>query len=494
MCSAVALLRRMINNHDSWTHRLPPEMLVEVAFHFKSDTSLVVATHVCHFWRTTLISSPRLWSHLDFTDEERALVYLERSKLAPLSVSLVGLGDPSEIVRESLKKITSRTITLWAPHDLFLDELLAQSMPKLEHFEIFDSDELPPKKPTHLPSLTSLAIHGFDSLRYHTSILTSFHLMHNPTSDSGEWTTSVLLEFFQNCPLLESASLFCDVHPDSDEVVSLPLLRSFTHESPWDEYQLCLLDRLSLPSTCRVALVIDVTEHQFDPWARGLLTPRNSSYLAGTRTVRISAQPHNPDTDEDHATFKVEFVNSTRRIISFDRISYHSKYPSNFSHHGFLDVFEKIETGSIETLCFYHCPTYTHDTLSRVTAEYITQGLLKLQNLKTLILMDCDITPSLDALSSCPTIDSLVVYSAHLDHTIVVATVGMLAVSRKKAGSPLRALTLVFPSGEPRPSILERLTSCVGQVEFLSGGEAVRWDVDKYLLGATTHEDNSNRS
>ena len=245
MCSAVALLRRMINNHDSWTHRLPPEMLVEVAFHFKSDTSLVAATHVCHFWRTTLISSPRLWSHLDFTDEERALVYLERSKSAPLSVSLMGLGDPSEIVRESSRNITSRVTELWASHNSFLDELLAQSMPKLERFELIGSDELPPKNPARLPSSTSLVIHHFDSPRFHAPILTSFHLTHDSTYDSRKWTTSIPPEFFRNCPLLEVASIVCDIlnaNSDSEEVVSLPLLRSFTHESSWDKYQLCLLD------------------------------------------------------------------------------------------------------------------------------------------------------------------------------------------------------------------------------------------------------------
>ena len=104
--------------------------------------------------------------------------------------------------------------------------------------------------------------------------------------------------------------------------------------------------------------------------------------------------------------------------------------------------------------------------------------------------MDCDIALCLDALSSCPTVDSLIVYSAHLDHTSqfdIVNRVEGLAVSRKRAGSPLRALTLVFPFGGPRPLELERLMSCVGQVEFLSGHEAIHWDVDKYLLGATTH-------
>jgi len=219
------------------------------------------------------------------------------------------------------------------------------------------------------------------------------------------------------------------------------------------------------------------------------------TYLSGIRTVKISAHSPNSDADEDRYTFEIELVNSTHRTISFDKISYYGKYPSDFSHQGFMDVLGSIETDSIETLCFYHCPVHTHHTLPQVTPEYVTQGLRKFQNLKTLILMDCNITLFHDCLSSCPIVDTLVVYSAHLDHTTIVDIVRRveeLAVSRQRAGSPLRALTLVFPFAGPRPLELERLTSCVGRVEVLSGREAVCWDVDKYLLGATTHKDNAS--
>ena len=144
--------------------------------------------------------------------------------------------------------------------------------------------------------------------------------------------------------------------------------------------------------------------------------------------------------------------------------------------------------------CFCHCPVNSLRTPPRVTPRYVIQRLHKFQNLKTLILVDCDIALCVDALSSCPTVDSLIVHSTHPDHTTqfdIVNQVEGLAVSRKRAGPPLRALTLVFPFGGPRPLELERLMSCVEQVEFLSGREAIRWDVDKYLLGATTHEDNA---
>jgi len=148
----------MINHHDSWTHRLPPKILATMASHLEDDRSLVAATHVCHLWRTTLLSSPRIWSHLDFANEERALVFLERSKSAPLTVNLVDAYDPSEIVSELLNEIAIRVTALRAEYGPFLDELLARPMPTLEVMEVTGSGEHPP---TYLPSLRSLDIHGF---------------------------------------------------------------------------------------------------------------------------------------------------------------------------------------------------------------------------------------------------------------------------------------------------------------------------------------------
>jgi len=215
------------------------------------------------------------------------------------------------------------------------------------------------------------------------------------------------------------------------------------------------------------------------------------TYLSDIRTIKTSAHSGGPDADEVHVTFGTKLVNSARRAISFDRISYYGKYLSCFSPLGFLDVVEGIETGPVETLCFYHYPVHTSHSLSRVTLKYIPRRLRKFQNLKTLILVDCDVTLCLQGLSSCPTIDTLVVHSVHLtgpSHVGVVCRVEEFAVSRKRAGYPLRALTLVFPFVQPCPLELERLMSYVGRVEILGGGNAACWDVDEYLLSAATHE------
>lgn len=439
----------MINRHDSWTHRLPPEILVAAASHLRDDASLVAATHVCHFWRVTLLSSSRLWSHLDFANEGRALVFLDRSKSTPLSVD-IGLGNlPSEAARGLLNGVITRVTTLRSERSPYLDELLAQPVPVLEALEITEPYSFGADKPIqYLPSLKSLVVSDPDTLLFRAPLLTYFHLTCKLANN--RWSANPIIDFLGSCPLLEVASLRCgdpDMHPDSDVVVSLPLLRSFTHELLSDRYTLCLFDHFSLPPACRVALVIDVTEHLSEPWVPALPTPRDSSYLSDVKTVRITAHPRNMDFPEDHITFKLEFASSTHRKISFNRISYHHEHPSFFSHEGLMDLLENAETGSVETLCFDRYPVHTHHSLPKVTPEYVTRALRKFPNLKTLILSECNFAAFFDGLPSCPTIEALVVHSTG-KHDPTAADVGTLSrvqeftVSRKEAGSPLKTITI----------------------------------------------------
>ena len=498
----VASLRQTVNYHDSYSHRLPLELLVEVASHIKGNASLVAATHVCHHWRISFLASPRLWSHLDFANEERALVFLERSKSAPLSIDLTGVDGPSEIVRESLEKIAARVIMLWSAHDPYLDELLVQPMPTLEVLQITQSDRvLSEDRIQYLPSLTSLVVYGSNPLRFHVPLLTSFHITHKSGSSPGlEWTAQTLLDFLRGCPLLEVAFLNCgimDINPNSDEVVSLPLLRSFTHESPRDRYQLYLFNHLFLPSTCRVVLVINVAKHDLDQRVPSFPTPRDASYFSDTRAVKIAVHPRNPYLNDEHMTFKIELVNSTHGAISFGRILRSCHNPAAPLHNGFLDLLGRIGIDSVETLCFDHYPVVQAERL-QAAAEFMMQAVDEFRNLKKLIVAQSNIAVFLDSLrlSSCSTINTLVISSSHYTRSFyndVVRRLQEFAVSRKKAGSPLKALTIVYPFADLRPLELEQLTRCVGCVEIVSDRDAVQWDVDKYLLGAATHKDGTSR-
>ena len=75
-------------NSTVMVNRLPPEVLAKVLSFRRDDRDLISATHVCERWRSTLISTPLLWTEVVFGDPDRAFTYLERSKGAPLHVSI----------------------------------------------------------------------------------------------------------------------------------------------------------------------------------------------------------------------------------------------------------------------------------------------------------------------------------------------------------------------------------------------------------------------
>ena len=242
-----------------------------------------------------------------------------------------------------------------------------------------------------------------------------------------------------------------------------------------------------------MVLAIDVTTYLSNPWIPSLPTPRDSSYLSDIKTIKITSDPSNRYGD-NHIIFKTEFVNSMRKAISFDRVSYYSSSPSDFSYQGFSAILESVEIGSVETLCFDRYPVDANFAPLDVTPALITQELRKFQNLKTLILAKCNITLFLDWASSCSTVDTLIVYSTHDPFFgFNGPPVQELAASRKKAGCPLKTVTLVYPFEQPRLSELEELASCVGSVKVVSREDARSWNIDEYLLAAATRGDNLDR-
>jgi len=367
-------------------------------------------------------------------------------------------------------------------------------MPVLEVLEVSDSYQRPPERLTHLPSLKSLVVSGLDPLLYNIPLLTSFHLAHDPANRLvvQQSIAESVLNLFRTCPLLEVAFLRCNIlkyGSEPDEVVSLPLLRSFTHESFLEEHRVSLLNRLSLPFTCRVVLRIDVTRYRRGPWVHDLPNPRDASYLSDIRIVKIEAHLRRRGVREAPITFKFKFRNPTREAISFHTASRYSQCPGDYSHNGFLDILKNIEVGSVETLYFHRYPAVQSEQL-QATAEPTIQALSRFRNLKTLILVDCDIILPLDGscISSCCTVDTLVVSyrrSKGFFYDHVISPVQKFAESRKKAGFPLKTLTLVLPSVEPGPSELDRLTGCIGRVEIVRGRDALNW-TSKYLLAAPT--------
>lgn len=92
-------------NELSLINKLPPETIIIISEFIiepgsrKSIFELVKMTHICQYWRSTLISCPRLWSSIFVKHDHKDFVTacLERSQELPLSVHLdLKYGDYHE--------------------------------------------------------------------------------------------------------------------------------------------------------------------------------------------------------------------------------------------------------------------------------------------------------------------------------------------------------------------------------------------------------------
>ena len=456
----------MVNYHRSAAHRLPPETLAMVASHLADDKSLIIATQVCHLWRSTFLASPCLWSRIDITNEQLALVFLRRSKSAPVSVCFRLNGALSVRVRESLKGITHRLAGLEGAHSEFLDELLAQPLPTLRKLDVSSVGGFLRKqsKPS-LPSLRSLTVFGPGYSLPYAPHLTNFSFDPRlPTAHIGSLGGS-LLDFFRSCPMLEVVFLrYGDPNTDiefttdqaSTGAVPLPCIRSFTHETPFDTIHIGLFDRLSLPLTCDVTFTVTIRDHSIGPWFRSFPPPRNPAYLSDVRAVKTTVDSHNAGTS-DHTTYRVEFLNSKNMRITFIWVTAcPSGYLSSLMTERLLEYLgRRGMTHSVESLRFEQYPVSPRQGI--IPAGGFTGGLQTFGRLKTLVLWQCNSVLFLEDLPPpavwCPSVKKLVIF--HLPRhpwgpaeSDVLNRVQWVAASRRKYGTPLKTVTLYFQDVE----------------------------------------------
>ena len=338
--------------------------------------------------------------------------------------------------------------------------------------------------PQHYLSLVTI---NPDRLRFHVPHLTNFHFEQTEFC-AANWPTGLgddLLNFFRSCPLLEVVFLsYSDEVPGlatdetSTKAISLPHLRSFTHETTVQSIHIDLFNRLSLPPTCVVGFVIDVTAHGYIPQLSRFPVPRDQSYFSDVKRVNVVAH----SAGEGHAShfmLKTELVNSRNMKISFTKRSYSSRNPCSYQFDPFLDFLDDFGiTHSVESLHFEDYPVPSWGW--REQAErYLAQQLQKFCSLKSLALWGCDpvvflARPSPSGLW-CPTIEKLVIgwrlgkYCWDGGESEVVERVRDVAVARQKDGSPLKVIALFFRTAETLlgefKGEIEELKSCVELVE-----------------------------
>jgi len=128
---------------DPPINRLPPEILTNILEFREQDRDLVAATHVCHYWRSALISAPCLWTGVQCYDVDRTSTYLERSKSAPIDIlaaktrSVLPSDSALELVVPHLGRVRLMRIVPFSSGETLLAIFSFRSpAPLLQHLEI----------------------------------------------------------------------------------------------------------------------------------------------------------------------------------------------------------------------------------------------------------------------------------------------------------------------------------------------------------------------
>jgi len=194
-----------------------------------------VATQVCWYWRSTLVSSSSLWTCFQFQKEsrhdiDRTLTYLERSKSAPIDVRIVknywkGNLDVLEYLAPHIARTRSLAIQTSHMDDAYTASLLfCNPAPLLQHLEIFSASEVVAPLPDNFlgqraPSLRSVNfVHMCPTLEslFPLPNLTEFHLSLGPATP---FRVGALFRFLSESPLLQKIQI--NVHNWSVQDVSL---------------------------------------------------------------------------------------------------------------------------------------------------------------------------------------------------------------------------------------------------------------------------------
>ena len=214
--SWILQVTRAIRNTTPPVNRLPPEILSRVLEHDAYDQILVAATHVCRYWRSTLIFTPSLWNCFQQFESDhnldRTLTYLERSKPAPIDISInTDLLEDLEVFEYlALHIARTRSLVIQGSCGIHTASLLfCNPAPSLQYLHISSSSSkgFVPLPDNFLgrqaPSLRTASFTGicltFES-PFPLPNLTEFNLL--LFRGRGSFCIDAMFRFFSSCPQL----------------------------------------------------------------------------------------------------------------------------------------------------------------------------------------------------------------------------------------------------------------------------------------------------
>lgn len=437
---------------------------------------LVKMTHVCQSWRNVLLSTPSLWTQIDFSfykSKQAIEGFLGRSGDQLLDVRLF-LSDEKDAesclpsTLDNIHRIRWLKIVSFHPHFDRVLESFASSAPELECLAIVNNltaaseeTKLPRIFGGRLPKLAYLSLNHLDTdLRdFDFPSLTRFVF-----TRTTKISVRDLASFLERCPLLEFAGISLPYTPEPPipppkSRVRLAALKELRFDQTASTCG--LLDHLILPKCTEMTLKGLFTGEEID-WAgypAARIHPSSIDYLPVTREITKAAAMPN--------SCILSGPNGNLRFWSFDltRGRFDAWYFTSFSPIFVLEIRELWVGQNGATRAPWN------QTVAGARGAF---GVLT--KVEDLTIVSCETGPLFATLGAIagdcvllPGLRRLTIYVGFGD--VEVPTLVQCAKARKKHSRPLGKVTVIFEE-EPGADFvgeLESLRAFVGELVYSVG-------------------------
>lgn len=454
---------------------------------FPTNTPLITMTHVCRSWRTVLLSTPALWTQINFSvcKSQQATAFIDRSGEQLIDVyQFIENADSAKpflpVTLLNIHRLRRLEIISTHPYLERVLKLFTKSAPELEHLDIMnhlsstdrDMEFHDTTFGGRLPKLLSLSLH---------CLRTNFRAFKFPSLTrlcfATETKTSVqdLTSFFERCPLLEfiQICLFYTPQPPTPpprQRVRLPVLKELKLDGTASTCG--LLDHLILPKCTEMTLRGRFTAEEFDIHADppAQIHPSSIDHLPVTRGItNAEAMPNSCILSGPNGRLRFRCSRGDRDNFDANFFTFFSPTPAFEIRE--LSVGARVELGNGRKAW--------EQTVAQVRGAF--GALVKLEDLT---IVNCQTEPFFAALGA--TTDDLVLLPALRKLTIYVgygdldaSTLVRSAEERFERSQPLGKVTIVFDN-EPEADVIpavESLRGFVGELNH-SVGETpeLRWD------------------
>ena len=480
----VLSLVRSMKNTFAPVNRTPQEVLFLIPDHledYNKDINLITLTHVCRSWRKIFVSRPSLWAKLNFKNVDKTRVYVERSRSAPLGISLSPFHDEEALLLAIPYIHRLKALSVYGEPDEILPVLaehFSRPFPLLDKLKICFRPNWTSALPGglfggDLSSLRELALMGVITALpcRDLSNLTTFEL-HDVPEDKILLTQ--LLDFFESAPYLRHIQLhyslpsFSNAPPE--RVVSLPHLKdlSINADQPHS-----ILNHLSIPAGASLHLEFRLNG-EYPPIPSYL--PESSGSLHNLSHITAV----NLSFDSDNMA--MQFSGPSGNLDVFGEWRLEEEQP-NVGTSLIMQSLSKLDILRTRWLVITLCRYWLYDP-AQITKSTLYQTLHHMEDLRTLMLVVCENLPFIHTLNPdknpfktvlCPRLEEIVLYIEDRD-LLHVDELTKMAEERALRGAKLPAITIVDIDAFVPKKEVSRLRKHVSRVEYRLDDALPEWD------------------